>query len=202
MLIQFTFVLSAIGALASTSAGQVAHFETFEEGTTDTALFDPVSGISFFDSTASSQNFTIETIAASPQRPMTSPGNILSANGYVPGGSFGLTYGFGFTAVLPAVTDSLSFDVIYALQGGIGTFDLILYSENGQVLDTLNQSFSGSDFSEGRVTIQNRLQRDIYSFSVANLNGLYIAYDNFAVPEPSILFAATAGLAGRRRRAV
>jgi hypothetical protein len=201
MLSHTMFAGIAIIAIGSSASAQVARFEEFTEGATDTALFDSTSGISLFGSTSATQTFVIDTTAASAQLPMTTPGNILTSDGFAPGDAFALATGFGFTAVLPEPTDRLSFDVIYSTTGAAaGSFDLVLCDEESNVLATLPQTLLVRSFAEAHIEIPTRAQRDVYLFSISNVNGLALAYDNISAPEPSLAIAGLPLLTRFRRR--
>jgi MYXO-CTERM domain-containing protein len=204
-----SFVVAvAAGLLAanSASAAGIAKFENFPEGLIAFGPFtDPLSGITFSNPASANQNFTSEFGDFAPARPLTSPGNFLSSNGWAPGGGIALPYQFGFDAHLPEASGLVQMELIYALGSSGGNTVTVtgLNSAGATVASTSYHATSGF-FVETTMTLSSP-SNDISAIHVV-ANDIFDGFDNIRfspVPEPAS--AGAAGVIGvgafvRRRR--
>lgn len=201
-----SLICSAMVSSARAVPG-IATFENFPEGTTGRTLVDPVSGITFSDSTAVSRAFVIEYAARNGQElPTITPGTYLSANGYSPGDGRSFAPGLGFTATYPVPASVISFDVGYFVStNDPPTVFVSAFNAAGQTV--AEQSFdlprpTLTPTGEAHVVLRSAAA-DIVSFRVRP-SDISVGYDNVSfVPEPSAGVASlcVAGLALGRRRA-
>jgi hypothetical protein len=208
-------ILSAIGlalfaaaAVPQPARGALCDFENFSEGNLGGGPFtDPISGITFSNPISANNNFIIEFGSAAGARPLTSPGNVLTTNGFAPGNGFALGHQFNFTATLPAPTGQVDMEMVYTVgSGGNAQVTVIGYnSANVQVASTVFNASSGN-FLETTLSLVSG-GTDISSFKVTAVD-VFNGHDNIRftpVPEPGGLAAAFVGvtaLAARNRRRV
>lgn len=179
----------------------IADFENFAEGHYGgTPLLDPISGIVFSNPISANSNFIVEFSSAWPTRPLTSPGNILTTNGYTPGPGWGLGHQFSFTGTLPAATGLLQMEMVYAVTGAAQVTLTGFNSTNGQVASTVFTANTGA-FLETTLNLSSP-GNDISWFTVTSTD-ISNGFDNIRftpVPEPSALAAVAIGAAALLRR--
>jgi hypothetical protein len=205
--------LSVIGTLAGLLAAcpagvaGIARFENFPEGLIAFGPFDdPLSGIHFFNPVSANGNFTSEFGDPSPSRPLTSPGNFLSSNGWAPGGGIALPYQFGFDARFPEPSGLVQMELIYALgTSGGNTVTVTGLNSAGATVASTSFHATGGFFVETTMTLTS-LGNDISSIHVV-ANDIFDGFDNLrfsAIPEPAsggaLALVGIASMARRRRR--
>jgi hypothetical protein len=128
-----TGLLLLVAGTASAQVTRVATFENYTEGRSFKPSFtDPLSGITFHDSTSDGNVFAIEYSAT-----QFGGGNYLSA-AYSVGPGFGWSAHFGFTADLPMAARSASVDIGFSdgvgsafLLQGINAQGIVVASQHG-----------------------------------------------------------------------
>lgn len=196
--------VALIAGLTSAASAQVTHVATFENFTEGQAFkpsfTDPLSGITFRDSTASGHGFSID-YAIDPFGVST----YLTSGGYTPGDGRTLGYDFGFTADLPAPAIRVGLDVAY-VPGTVGSpagTMLRAYNTSGAVVaQTTVPGFVASPFHLEATS----LAYDIVRLSIT-VPDIATGYDNVSytvLPEPvgmtALVCPVLASLAMRRRR--
>ena len=192
---------------APAGAAGIANFENFYEGNFFNPSFtDPVSGIFFSNSTAANQDFVMEFGAFSPQRPLTSPGIYMGANGWAPGDGISLPYQFGLDARLPENSGIVQMEMIYAVSGG-NTVNVTGLNENNQVVANTSFHTTSGNFVETTLTLTSA-SNNIRTIHIEAID-IFNAFDNirFApIPEPGtagvLAGALVVGMSRRRRRRV
>src|SRR5207237_3987844 len=109
---------------------RVATFENFSEGDSFKPSFtDPLSGITFRNSTTSLGGFGIDYSSSA-----FGGSTYLTSGGYISGPT-GIVYGanFGFTADLPALSNQVSIDVMRS-DGDVSQIALIGLNSSGQTI--------------------------------------------------------------------
>jgi len=179
----------------------IADFENFAEGGYGGApLLDPISGIVFSNPISANSNFIVEYSSSYPTRPLTSPGNILTTNGYTPGAGWGLGHAFNFTGTLPAATGLLQMEMVYAVTGAAQVNLTGFNTSNAQVANTVFTANTGA-FLETTLNLSSP-GNDISWFTITSTN-ISTGFDNIRftpVPEPSTLAAVAIGAAALLRR--
>jgi len=187
------------------SAAGIAKFENYPEGLIAFGPFtDPLSGITFSNPVSANMNFTSEFGDFSPSRPLTSPGNYLSSNGWAPGGGISLPYQFGFDALFPEPSGLVQMELIYALNGG-NTVTVTGRNAAGATVATTTFHATSGNFVETTLTLTSA-SNNISSIHVV-ANDIFDGFDNLrfsAIPEPasvgSVAMVGLVALARRRRR--
>jgi hypothetical protein len=204
-----SFVIASIASLlaaGSAGASGIAKFENYPEGLIAFGPFtDPTSGITFSNPVSANMNFTSEFGDFSPSRPLTSPGNYLSSNGWAPGGGIALPYQFGFTATLPEASGLVQMELIYALGvSGGNTVTVTGLSATGTTVAMTSFHATGGNFTETTLTLTS-LSNQISSIQVVATD-IFDGFDNIRfspIPEPtsvgSIAVAGMVAMARRRR---
>ncbi len=198
-----------IGIAASSSyADGLATFENFTEGPIGDTFLDPLSSIFFQNAFLSQQSipapFIADQAVAFPSLPVTTPGTLLTAGGYVPGAGLNLTPYFGFTATLPESAGDLRMTLAFNVLQSPASLELSILDSQHALLETRTFPLAGDAISEAMIAL-TRQTADIGAFTV-RVHGASAAFDNisFAVPEPvsATLVLGVATLASRDRRRV
>jgi hypothetical protein len=189
-LICFALVSVIQAAAPGRASAGVSTFEQFTEGRTFTGSFtDPASGITF--SNSSSNTFTVEFGAATPEFPGVLPGKYIEGGGFVPGPLTSFLVGFGFTATFPKPASHVSLDALYSASNvPPATISVQAFDAAGNLLATEQQNVPTFLVGAVRRFDFESATPEIQSIRVS-APGVASGYDNISalVPLPSALSA-------------
>ncbi|HEY1686831.1 MAG TPA: hypothetical protein VGG19_18870 [Tepidisphaeraceae bacterium] len=171
-----------LAAGADAQITKMATFENYTEGQNFKPSFtDPLSGITFFNSTGGTQNFVIEYSSME-----FGGGNYLTSALYSPGSGGSWAASFGFTADLPTPANSLSISVTHSI-GNTSTIQLEAFNSNN-VLVAQKSAISNAPDPFTLEVIST--EYDIASFKMIVSSQIGTGYDNISytyLPEPASL---------------
>lgn len=154
---------------------------------------DPATGALFLRRSVAplfTTSLVAEFVGADASRPKTSPGIILSGNGFSPGDGFGVSPKVEIEVLLPKPSMHLTFDMV-SLNAFMYEMRVLGYTPTGRLSARRLIPVGPSSFDE--FTIHAPFDEPISRFVIRPVANTSQAYDNFRftpVPEPSTAMLA------------
>ncbi|HEY2828003.1 MAG TPA: PEP-CTERM sorting domain-containing protein [Pirellulales bacterium] len=194
------FAVQAVGlAVAAQSIPTVVSLVGLPVDSPLNSFTDPRSGAVFTNAfTPASNIFIVDFWPSYTTLPHLTPGLVISANGFVPGGGVSMPYNFSFTMTLPTPASDVEAIMSYAdLNGVQGTMLMKGFDESGnQVAATSVQPSPGSFLEQPLSLLSEANNIKIVTFLPTNLFDAIGGISFISVPEPSTLALLTIGAIG------